>query len=282
MQSKPAFGANTNELDKFVGGDKTDFGPRYHKLLATGRAFIDQVRDSEATPILSVLFSGPPGSGKTALAASLAVASEFPFIKVISPEDMVGMHESAKMAKITKIFDEVSCFFPDPNAFSFSDPIYTAFLIRASLLLAQATRSPLSIVILDELERLLEFVPLGPRFSNMLLQTLQVLIKRKPRAGHRLVVMGTTSQSAMLHDLDLLQGFNVEVEVPYLDKDEVLETLKQYGVESGVVAQIAPLITSSVGIKKLLLILDMANAGGRVSYESFLAAGNDCGYEFGM
>ena len=96
-------------------------------------------------------------------------------------------------------------------------------------------------------------------------------------------MMGTTSQSNMLHDLDLLQGFNVEVEVPYLDKEEVLETLKQYGVEAGVVSKLAPLITARIGIKKLLLILEMAKLGeARVTYESFLAAGTDCGYDFGQ
>merc|ERR1712093_582326 len=182
----------------------------------------------------------------------LAAQSGIAFIKVISPEDMVGQHESVKMQKIAKVFDE-------------------------------AGRSPLSIVILDEIERLLEFVPLGPRFSNMLLQTLQVLIKRKPRPGHRLLVMGTTSQAQMLHDLDLLQGFNVEVKVPYLSKEEILETCRQFGVDGALVSKIAPLLQGDpeIGIKKLILILEMARLGG-LTYDSFVQAANDCGYSFGL
>ena len=39
-------------------------------------------------------------------------------------------------------------------------------------------QSPLSIVILDDIERLLEYVAIGPRFSNALLQTLLVLLKK--------------------------------------------------------------------------------------------------------
>ncbi len=39
-------------------------------------------------------------------------------------------------------------------------------------------QSPLSIVILDDIERLLEFVAIGPRFSNTILQTLLVLTKK--------------------------------------------------------------------------------------------------------
>ena len=39
-------------------------------------------------------------------------------------------------------------------------------------------QSPLSIIILDDIERLLEFVSIGPRFSNTILQTLLVLLKK--------------------------------------------------------------------------------------------------------
>ena len=47
---------------------------------------------------------GPPGSGKTALAVKLAQNSGFPFVKVISPEKMIGFHESAKCQSIQKVF----------------------------------------------------------------------------------------------------------------------------------------------------------------------------------
>lgn len=39
-------------------------------------------------------------------------------------------------------------------------------------------QSPQSIVILDDVERLVEYVAIGPRFSNTILQTLLVLIKK--------------------------------------------------------------------------------------------------------
>jgi SpoVK/Ycf46/Vps4 family AAA+-type ATPase len=47
--------------------------------------------------------AGPPNSGKTALAAQLAKNSDFPFIKVCSPEDMVGFTEQAKCLAIRKV-----------------------------------------------------------------------------------------------------------------------------------------------------------------------------------
>lgn len=53
--------------------------------------------------LVSVLLEGPPNSGKTALAAQLAKLSDFPFVKVCSPEDMIGFTESAKCLQIRKV-----------------------------------------------------------------------------------------------------------------------------------------------------------------------------------
>lgn len=52
---------------------------------------------------ISLFLPGPPNSGKTALAAKLALQSEFPFIKLCSPEDMVGYTETAKCQLIKKV-----------------------------------------------------------------------------------------------------------------------------------------------------------------------------------
>jgi hypothetical protein len=39
-------------------------------------------------------------------------------------------------------------------------------------------QSPQSIIVLDDIERLVEYVAIGPRFSNTILQTLLVLLKK--------------------------------------------------------------------------------------------------------
>lgn len=70
------------------------------------------------------LFIGSPNVGKTCLAAMIAKNSDYPFIKVISADDMVGYTETAKCMALRKVFDD-------------------------------AYRSPLSCVIVDGIERLL-------------------------------------------------------------------------------------------------------------------------------
>lgn len=42
-------------------------------------------------------------------------------------------------------------------------------------------KSPLSIILIDDLERVIDFVRTGPRFSNTVLQTLLVLLKKVRR-----------------------------------------------------------------------------------------------------
>ena len=93
-------------------------------MLFDGQLFVGQVKNSARTPLVSVLLHGPPGSGKTALAATIAISSEFPFIKLISPEAMVGFSETAKMSQINKIFSD-------------------------------AYKSPFSVIVIDAIERLL-------------------------------------------------------------------------------------------------------------------------------
>ena len=65
-----------------------------------------QVRTSEKNPILTCLLEGPNGTGKTALAATIGIDSEFPYVKLISAENMLGYSEQAKSSQIAKVFDD--------------------------------------------------------------------------------------------------------------------------------------------------------------------------------
>ena len=62
-----------------------------------------------------------------------------------------------------------------------------------------AYKSPLSLIVLDDIERLIEFIHIGPRFSNAILQTLLVLIKKRPPNPERkLMIIGTTSMKNIM------------------------------------------------------------------------------------
>ena len=87
-------------------------------------------------------------------------------------------------------------------------------------------QSTFSIIILDDIERLLEYVAIGPRFSNAVLQTLLVLLKKQPPKGRKLLVLGTTSSGAVMEDMEISTTFNVVLTVPKLKEPEIHTVLK--------------------------------------------------------
>ena len=72
---------------------------------------------------------GAPSSGKTAIAAKIAVESGFPFVRMISADEMIGYSDVSKSTQIHKVFMD-------------------------------SYRSPLSLIFLDDIERLIEYVPI--------------------------------------------------------------------------------------------------------------------------
>jgi vesicle-fusing ATPase len=72
--------------------------------------FVEQVCSSTSTPLVSILLHGPLGPGKTALGASISQASENPFIKLISPDNMVRFSEAQKVSALLRQLQEsVEC-----------------------------------------------------------------------------------------------------------------------------------------------------------------------------
>ena len=105
----------------------------------------------------------------------------------------------------------------------------SCFPILTSGLLPPLLQSTLSIVVLDDIERLLEYVSIGPRFSNGILQTLLVLLKKQPPKGRKLLVLGTTSVASVMEDMEITTSFNVVLNVPKLREQEIKKVLHALG-----------------------------------------------------
>lgn len=106
----PAFGVSDEELTKSILYGIIPFSANIQTIVKSCMVYLDGVRNpSSETPSYSLLFHGPDGSGKTSLAAHIAKVSEFPFIKIISPESLVGYRdELAKRDHIHKIFTDAT------------------------------------------------------------------------------------------------------------------------------------------------------------------------------
>ena len=196
---KTAFTMDSSGLENKLIGGVHSYGVNFDSMWDKCLNCIEELRESKKTQILTVLLEGNARCGKTAIAAKLALESNFPYVKLISPENFVGFNEHSKLHAIVKVFDD-------------------------------AYKSNLSLVILDDIERLIEFIHIGPRFSNPLLQALLVLVKKcPPTIDRKLMIIGTTSQKAIMQEMDLVSCFNVCLNVPYLTlESEVIAILSQF------------------------------------------------------
>ncbi|KAG0645302.1 Vesicular-fusion sec18 [Hyphodiscus hymeniophilus] len=217
---KAAFGVSEEELETAMAAGILHFSPYIENILKDGRLFVDLVRTSATTSLLSI-----------------SKDSNFPFIKLVSAENMVGFSEMAKIQYLNKVFSD-------------------------------AYKSPQNIVVIDNIERIIEWVPIGPRFSNPVLQALMVLLTKQPPAPRRLLIIGTTSQRSVLKQLDLQAIFNRELAVPnvntHAELASILREVQAFDSENGLVQSLNELrdITGTdqvgVGIKKVLLAVGEA------------------------
>ncbi|TMW55157.1 hypothetical protein Poli38472_013919 [Pythium oligandrum] len=253
---KPKFGAQSDQLSLCYKNGLVPYGSSFTDVSEALLRVIDQVKANDKTPLMSVLLHGERGAGKTALATYCAVASEFPLVRLIRASELIARAESAKCSYIYTVFEE-------------------------------AYRSPLSIIILDDIERLMDYVGMGPRFSNLVLQALMVLVRNPvPVAGRKLVVLGITSNFNAMRSLELADVFDLCLEVPQLCKIEELDavlTHTQLPVADDEKQRILELMaTSPISVKKLLLIAEMAKEDLSNSGEDMMTCERfiECAYKF--
>mmetsp|Transcript_26423 Transcript_26423/g.105740 ORF Transcript_26423/g.105740 Transcript_26423/m.105740 type:complete len:405 (+) Transcript_26423:3-1217(+) len=234
---QPAFGVKVDAFDALYRNGIVRYGPAVDDVVGSLERLVEQVRASPKTPLMTVLLEGPPATGKTALAASTAVASKYPFIRLLSADAMIGYSESAKCQHIQRFFID-------------------------------AYKSPLSLLVIDDVERLVEYTPIGPRFSNTVLQTLLVLLKKPPpEQDRRLLIICTTALPRQtLRDLELIDVFNITLHVPKLATPAEIRAVlaDSYNLfaptSNADLDTLASSITNPIGVKHLLMVAEMAKA----------------------
>jgi vesicle-fusing ATPase len=214
--------------------------------------------------------SGTPGAGKTALAATIAMQSEFPFIKLVSPESMVGYDENQKIAYLNKVFTD-------------------------------SYKSMLSVVVVDNIERILgephrhscwtltlgrlgsywrsllkqgtpgingafhETSAKGVSLPSPLLLSWSVAVQ-----GRRLLIIATTSNKHVLAQMELLDSFQADIHVRAISHItgvlHVVQEMKlfashadfqrfQHQLQTAGLTQDGAVI---IGVKKLLSLIELA------------------------
>lgn len=231
----PAFGQAKQECANLKRGGIFNYGHAWNVLQARCHRYVEQLtNNTKRIHVLSVLIDGLPGCGKSAIAAYLAEYAAFPYVKVVTSDDMVGYGEMQRVNILRKAFED-------------------------------AYKSSASCLILDDLERLIDFSQLGGRYSNALLQALLVLIKRPPPEGKKLLIIGSTAQYAIMESLELAACFAVRLSIAPISSDAIPLIAGELGVRFASeqdMHRAMQRVPHALPIKHLLLLLEMAAEQG--------------------
>ncbi|KAG0416366.1 Vesicle-fusing ATPase, partial [Dictyocoela roeselum] len=152
----------------------------------------------------------------------LALSSRFPFVKMISPKNLIGLCEIEKVNYIKDKFMD-------------------------------AYKSEFSVIILDEIESLVDFVDIGPRFITSILQALKIFIKAEEK--NKLLVIGTSSNSEFLKDAGVFDCFYSSFEIGKIQPCD-LHILPHECIQKDN-------IKGEMTIKELLTILDVPDVSNK-------------------
>eukprot|EP00767_Chilomastix_cuspidata_P004247 gnl/Chilomastix_cuspidata/438.p1 GENE.gnl/Chilomastix_cuspidata/438~~gnl/Chilomastix_cuspidata/438.p1 ORF type:complete len:809 (+),score=213.63 gnl/Chilomastix_cuspidata/438:158-2584(+) len=194
VEVPPAYGVESDDLSAC-----TPFGimPFIHsEIVEKAMGAVDMVRRSSRIKLGTMLISGERGIGKTALAAMIASKAGAPFTRIISAQKLVTRvkTEHGRVSEITRVFED-------------------------------AYKVPFGVIILDNLESLVEWVPIGARYSNLVLQSLIAFLQRIPENGRRLLVICTTSVKMDMGALGLLAPIQTEFTLLPLTVSEACNAL---------------------------------------------------------
>jgi len=165
------------------------------------------------------------------MAAQLAKKSQYPLISFCSATELVGWSESGKIGKVTKFFED-------------------------------AYKSELSCLVIDDFEAIIEWVKLGARFSNPLLQTLLTFLRSEPPHGRKMLVIVTTNNQTLLEDMGVMHVFDDVVEVPQVKTKEEFRTVltAMELLPPNLVDKAAEVFSNvfPISVKKLITMIELA------------------------
>ncbi|KAG6536305.1 hypothetical protein ZIOFF_001358 [Zingiber officinale] len=79
----PAFGASMDDLELRRLNGIINCGERHKHIHERALLLVQQIKDNQS-PLVTYLLEGPIGSGKTSMAATIGIESDFPYVKMVS------------------------------------------------------------------------------------------------------------------------------------------------------------------------------------------------------
>lgn len=116
--------------------------------------------------IMTTLLHGDQGSGRTTISKFIALSGQFPFIKNLTAQAMAHLSSNAKIQRVIDTFED-------------------------------SYKSPSSIIILDGIERLIDYIPLGHRFNVEMVNILSTYLIKSPPENCKLMILTTCNTTTL-------------------------------------------------------------------------------------
>jgi vesicle-fusing ATPase len=164
---KPQFGSVSKDIEIITSVPFELYSINYENIYKQSLNYISMLRDGN---LLSILIRGDSYTGKTTLACQIAKQSGFNCIKFINSELL--LNSILKEQTINEIVNN-------------------------------GCRSDSFILILDCIEKLIEYSPLGNYYNNKVLQTINTLLGKIVDTNKKFVIILTSSKPELISNLGL-------------------------------------------------------------------------------
>jgi len=196
---KAGYGSNDREIlelsVRFGFLEATDYRSIIQRVIEFGNTILNGSMNNGSL----LLSASSPGSGCSAICYEIIKSLKCEFVSVISAAQLVKKTstEPGQVEYISQIFED-------------------------------AHQVPRAVIILDGLESIIQYIPIGFRFSSSIMKTITAHMSDPSSNGNKIIVIATTADKQAMENIGFINSFDEIYEIPSLTPEQAFNVLSEY------------------------------------------------------
>lgn len=236
MEVEPQLGKDSKILENLIPKQKIPIA-KHEQTKAMLMHTISNLREGKHT----VLIEGESGVGKTVMAAECGLEGRFDFTRIINADRLIALTEEQANLEINSVF-------------------------------LDAEKFGSSLIILDDLLRLINFIPMGPVFAQSTLNLLINLLRKVVDPAKKQVILATCSGSSQMAQLGLTNFFKYRFRLDKISGQDIAKVLETWGFEQ----RCASFLSREVQSATVRRLTDVSDIVGTADEQKWLQYWNMC------
>lgn len=196
---KPGYGSNDREIlelsVRFGFLEATNYRSIIQRVIEFGNTILNGSMNNGSL----LLSASSPGSGCSTICYEIIKSLKCEFVSVIS---------AAQLVKKTST---------EPGQVEYISQIFEA-----------AHQVPRAVIILDGLESIIQYIPIGFRFSSSIMQAITAHMSDSSSNGNKIIVIATTADKQAMETIGFTNSFDEIYEIPSLTPEQAFNVLSEY------------------------------------------------------